>query len=202
KTYAPLRDTPIRTVLVQPDRRLLPELSAGLARYAQRKLEQRGVEVLLKTEITGAGPDDTVLDGQHRIRTRMLVWTAGITPSPVIGTLDCRRGQHGGVVVDACCAVAGRPGVWALGDCAEIPHPGTQKTYAPTAQNAMREGRQVARNIAAVLHGRTPRPFVYTPIGELALVGRRAGVASLYGVHLSGLVAWALWRGMYLSKMR
>jgi len=65
----------------------------------------------------------------------------------------------------------------------------------------MREGTQVGRNIAAVLHGRQPQPFVYTPIGELALVGRRSGVASVYGVHLSGLVAWAMWRAIYLSKM-
>jgi len=201
KTYPPLRDTPIRTVLVHPGKRLLPELSAGLARYAQRKLEQRGVEVILDTKITGAGPDYTELEGGTRIPTHLLIWTAGVTPSPVIGTLDCTRGRHGGVVVDACCAVAGHPGVWALGDCAEIPHPGGKKTYAPTAQNAMREGRQVARNIAAVLQGHKPQPFVYTPIGELALVGRRSGVASLYGVHLSGLLAWVLWRGIYLAKM-
>jgi len=201
KTYASLHDTPIRTVLVQPDKRLLPELGAGLARYAQRKLEQRGVEVLLNTEITGASPDYTALEGGKRIPAHTLIWTAGVTPSPVIGTLDCARGPHGGVVVDACCAVTGHQGVWALGDCAEIPHSGKKKTYAPTAQNAMREGTQVGRNIAAVLHGRQPQPFVYTPIGELALVGRRSGVASLYGVHLSGLVAWALWRGIYLSKM-
>jgi len=201
KTYAPLRDTPIRTVLVQPGKRLLPELNAGLARYAQQKLEQRGVEVILNTEITGAGPDYTALEGDKRIPAHTLIWTAGVTPSPVIGTLDCRRGPHGGVVVDACCAVEGQRGVWALGDCAEIPHPGQKKTYAPTAQNAMREGTQVGRNIAAVLHGRQPQPFVYTPIGELALVGRRSGVASVYGVHLSGLVAWAMWRAIYLSKM-
>jgi len=188
-------------VLVQPGKRLLPELNAGLARYAQQKLEQRGVEVILNTEITGAGPDYTALEGDKRIPAHTLIWTAGVTPSPVIGTLDCRRGPHGGVVVDACCAVEGQRGVWALGDCAEIPHPGKKKTYAPTAQNAMREGTQVGRNIAAVLHGRQPQPFVYTPIGELALVGRRSGVASVYGVHLSGLVAWAMWRAIYLSKM-
>jgi len=201
KTYASLHDTPIRTVLVQPGKRLLPELNAGLARYAQQKLEQRGVEVILNTEITGAGPDYTALERDKRIPAHTLIWTAGVTPSPVIGTLDCRRGPHGGVVVDACCAVEGQRGVWALGDCAEIPHPGKKKTYAPTAQNAMREGTQVGRNIAAVLHGRQPQPFVYTPIGELALVGRRSGVASVYGVHLSGLVAWAMWRAIYLSKM-
>jgi NADH dehydrogenase len=201
KNYPPIQQQDIRTVLVHPGKRLLPELSAGLAHYAQRTLGQRGVEVILNTAIAGAGPDYTELEGGQRIPTYLLIWTAGVTPSPVIGTLDVKRGHHGGVVVDACCTVPGHPGVWALGDCAEVPKPGGQATYAPTAQNATREGTQVARNIVAVLQGRKPQPFVYTPIGELALVGRRAGVASLYGMPLSGLVAWALWRGIYLAKM-
>jgi len=201
KNYPHIQEQDIRTLLVHPGKRLLPELSAGLAHYAQRKLQQRGVEVILNTAITGAGPDYTELEGGQRIPTPMLIWTAGVTPRPVIGTLDAKRGHHGGIVVDACCAVPGHAGVWALGDCAEVPRAGGQETYAPTAQNATREGTQVARNIVAVRQGQEPRPFVYTPIGELALVGRRAGVASLYGVPLSGLVAWALWRGIYLAKM-
>jgi NADH dehydrogenase len=200
KNYPHIQEQDIRTVLVHPGKRLLPELSAGLAHYAQRKLRQRGVEVILNTKITRAGPDYAELEGGHRITTYLLIWTAGVTPSPVIGSLDAKRGHHGGIIVDACCAVPGHPGVWALGDCAEVPRPGGQATYAPTAQNATREGTQVARNIVVMLHGQEPRPFVYTPIGEFALVGRRAGVASLYGVPLSGLAAWALWRGIYLAK--
>jgi NADH dehydrogenase FAD-containing subunit len=69
--------------------------------------------------------------------------------------------------------VKGHSGVWALGDCVETPIPGGDgKTYAPTAQNATREGWHVARNIAA-LQGKPPQPFVYTPLGKLALVGER-----------------------------
>jgi NADH dehydrogenase len=201
KSYPHIAPQDVRTMLVHPGKRLLPELSAGLARYAQTKLEQRGVEVILDIKITGAGPDYAEMEGGRRVPTHLLIWTAGVTPSPVIGTLDVKRGHHGGIVVNACCAVPGHPGTWALGDCAEVPRPGGKAAYAPTAQNAMREGTQVARNIVAVLHGQQPRPFVYTPIGELALVGKRSGVASLYGLHLSGLSAWALWRAIYLAKM-
>jgi NADH dehydrogenase len=201
ESYPHLDTSEIRTVLVQPGKRLLPELSAGLAHYAQMKLQQHGVEVILNTKITGASAGAVELEGGRSIPTAMLIWTAGVTPSPVIGVLDCKRGHHGGIVVDACCAVEGHPGVWALGDCGEVPQPGGHKNYAPTAQNAMREGPQVARNIVALMQGKRPQPFVYQPIGELALVGKRSGVASLYGIHLSGLVAWALWRGIYLTKM-
>jgi len=97
--------------------------------------------------------------------------------------------------------VPSHPGVWALGDCAEVPKHGSKGTYAPTAQNATREGALVARNIVAVLRGQKPQPFTFQTIGELALVGRHAGVAKIYGQHFSGLLAWAMWRAIYLSKM-
>lgn len=201
KRYPHVQASEIRTVLAHPQKRLLPEISAGLANYAQMKLQDRGVEVMLNTEIKGAGAGYVEIAGSQRIPTHMLVWTAGVTPSPVIGVLDCKRGHHGGVVVDECCAVPGHPGVWAIGDCAEVPQPGKKKTYAPTAQNATREGTQVAHNIAAVLRGARPKPFTYTPMGELAIVGKHSGVASVFGLHFSGLLAWAMWRAVYLAKM-
>jgi len=199
--YEPLRDVAPRTLLVHPGERLLPELGAKLARYAQRQLERRGVEVLLKTKIAAAGPGYVEVEGERRIETHLLVWAGGVKPSPVIDTLSCPRGKHGGIVVDGTMALAGHPGVWALGDCAEIPRQGGKGHYAPTAQNASREGALVARNIVSCLRGEQPRPFAYKPIGELAIVGKRTGVASLYGRRFSGPLAWAMWRLIYLAKM-
>jgi NADH dehydrogenase len=201
KSYGGLDASEIRCMLIYPGKRLLPELSEDLGRYAERKIQQRGVTVVPRTKITGASADTVELEGGRRINAHLFIWTAGVTPSPLVERLDCERGAHGGIVVDACGAVRGRSGVWALGDCAEMPMPGgAGKTYAPTAQNATRAGRQVARNIAATLRGKPPRPFVYTPLGELALVGEHAGVANVRGVRLSGMPAWALWRGVYLAK--
>jgi NADH dehydrogenase len=141
------------------------------------------------------------LEHGERIPTRTLIWAGGITPNPLIGKLNCKRGKHGGIVVNEHCAVPDLAGIWALGDCAEIPKPESKGTYAPTAQNATREGTLVARNIVAILRGQQPEPFAFTPIGELALVGRHSGVAKIYGRHFSGFVAWAMWRAVYLSKM-
>ena len=190
----------IRTVLVHPGEHLLGEIGQSLGDYAQQKLESRGVEVRLKTDIAGAGPDYIELKGGERIATSLLVWTAGVRPSPVIGVLDLKRGQHGGIVVDRHCAVPGHQNVWAVGDCAEVPDADAKKTYAPTAQNATREGSLVARNIVRISRGEPPVPFTYQPIGQLALVGRHTGVAKILGLQFSGVVAWALWRGVYLAK--
>lgn len=214
RRYQHVEPDNVRMLLVHPGPRLLPEISERLAADAQMELEQRGVEVMLNTLVTGAG-DDYVEVKSHqvspgssaqdqaaqRIQARTLVWAGGVKPSPVVDGADLTLGHHGGIVVDGCCAVSGHSGIWALGDCAEIPRPGGNETYAPTAQNATREGSQVARNIVSTMRGEAPQPFVYHAIGELAIVGKRSGVASVYGMRFSGILAWAMWRAIYLAKL-
>src|SRR5579884_694711 len=199
-----LQNVPVRTVIAHPGDRLLPELGRGLADYAEGELKKRGVEVMLRTKVTGASADEVQLEDHSgkktEIPTRLLVWTGGIVPSSALKTIDAKLGHHHGLVVDQCCRVVERPGVWAIGDCAEIPNAGGG-TYAPTAQTAMREGPLVAANILATMHDRDPQPFTYHPVGELAVVGRRSGVASIFGLHIRGFPAWAMWRTVYLSKM-
>ena len=97
--------------------------------------------------------------------------------------------------------VPGWPGVWSLGDCAVVPDPRSGKPYPPTAQHALRQAKTVAANVAATLRGRPLRPFSFRTIGQLAAIGRRTGVASVFGFHFSGFFAWWLWRTIYLSKL-
>lgn len=198
--YYGVADAEIEMHLVEPGSRLLPELRADLADYARQEVEARGVRVHTNTRLIAATDDFVELEGRGRLPARTLIWTAGVTPAPLVRKLDCRRGRHGGIVVDDCCAVPGYEGIWAIGDCAEVPQ-SDGGTYAPTAQNATREGQRVARNIVAVMRGEKQTPFRHRTAGELALVGKRAGVAEVYGMRFSGLVAWALWRLIYLSKM-
>lgn len=194
----------VTTILVDPVHRLMPELeSARLAAYAEAKLREAGVEVLLQTKITAVGEDFVEFNGDRRLPVGLLIWSGGEMPSPLVTKLEgVRRSPHGGALeVESSGAVPGHPGVWAIGDCAALPRPDGKGTYAPTAQNATREGTLVAANIAATLCGEPTRPFTYRPIGELALVGPRAGVAEIYGWPVSGLLAWAMWRAVYLAKM-
>jgi NADH dehydrogenase len=99
--------------------------------------------------------------------------------------------------------VEGRDDVWALGDAALIPLVETPSDRGhqapPTAQFAVREARALAKNVAAALEGRPGEPFVYKSKGALASLGAHCGVAEVYGVRLTGLPAWLLWRGYYLS---
>ena len=91
--------------------------------------------------------------------------------------------------------------MWAVGDCAAVLDPVSNTPYPPTAQHALREGRRAAENICARLHGARSTPFVYKAPGELAAIGRRTGVARVFGLKFSGIVGWVLWRTVYLMKL-
>jgi NADH dehydrogenase len=94
------------------------------------------------------------------------------------------------------------PGVWALGDCALVPDPNNPGGfYPPTAQHAIREANVLAKNIAASLSGGQLRAFKFKIIGQLAAIGRRSGVAEIYGFKFSGYIAWLFWRTIYLAKL-
>ena len=97
--------------------------------------------------------------------------------------------------------VEGQANVWALGDCAAVPNAYDGKLSAPTAQLAVRQAKQLAVNLTQALAGRPTRPFSYKPVGMLASIGAHKAVGLIFGVKISGFVAWFIWRGIYLSKM-
>ena len=191
----------IRSVLIEPMKRLMGEMPEDLAAYGQQALEAGGVRVLTGVGVKEVKGDLVVLTSGEEIRAGLLVWDTGIEPSPLLKDVAVPKGKHHGVVVDACFRVQGCEGVWAIGDCAEIPQPEGGGTYAATAQNAVREGRQLAKNIALTLRGSVPRPFRYRMLGQLALLAERKAVAIVLGVKVRGLLAWAMWWVIYTAKL-
>jgi alternative NADH:quinone oxidoreductase NDH2-like protein len=105
------------------------------------------------------------------------------------------------VLVNQYLEVENTPGIWALGDCAMVPNPLTKGFYPPTAQHALRQGRVLARNLVAEVAGTKKKPFSFSTLGQLAPIGRRTGVAKIFGMKFSGFFAWWLWRTIYLCKL-
>ncbi|HXJ71738.1 MAG TPA: NAD(P)/FAD-dependent oxidoreductase, partial [Candidatus Dormibacteraeota bacterium] len=199
--YPNLREKMLRVVLVHPGALILPELGESLGRYAQRVLAHRGVEILLNTRVTAMTENVVFVTGGHPIPASTLVWTAGTVPNPLVSALPCEK-DRGRVLVNKFLQVPEWPGVWVIGDCARVPDirkPG--QSHPPTAQHAIRQGKVVAQNIVASLCGRSLRPFSFRTIGLLASIGRRTGVARIFGFNFSGFFAWWLWRTIYLSKL-
>jgi NADH dehydrogenase len=200
KFYPRLNASRLRMVLVHSGSVILPELGEKLGSYAQHKLAERGVEIMTDAKVAAVDDSGVTLGDGRRLPSRLVVWTAGTSPHPLMHDLPCRL-EHGRIVVDETLAVRGWPGVWALGDCAVVPDIRSGKPHPPTAQHALREARTVARNIAATLEGRAPGAFDFRTIGQLAAIGRRTGVARVFGINFSGFLAWWLWRTIYLSKL-
>ncbi|MBM3226771.1 MAG: hypothetical protein FJZ47_23655 [Candidatus Tectomicrobia bacterium] len=198
--YPNLHPDLLRIVLVHPGDVILPELSAKLGTYAQKKLTERGIDIRTKTRVTAVTERTVTLSDGTEIPASTVVWTAGTSPNPLLGDLPCAK-ERGRVITNSCMEVPEWPGVWALGDCALVPDPQTGTYYPPTAQHALRQGKVLARNLVARLRGQALKPFVFKTLGQLAAIGRRTGVAQILGYNFSGFLAWWLWRTIYLSKL-
>lgn len=200
RDYKGLDPNEVRVVLVHSGERILPELADRLGAFAQRVLTKRGVEIRLKSRLASATATAAILTSGERIATRTLVSTVPVGPNPIVASLSVPRDRNR-VVVDHHLAVPGHEGLWALGDCAAARDAVTGAPVPPTAQHAIREARCVAENIVAAVDGGQPRAFSFPGLGKLASLGRRTAVAEVLGVQLSGLVAWWLWRTVYLMKL-
>jgi NADH dehydrogenase len=195
-----IQEDMLRIILVSSGKVILPELGEELGTYAQRKLIEQKIEVHSNCKVTAVTDREVTLSDGTTVTTNTLVWTAGVSPHPLLETLPCPK-TKGRVLVNEFLEVPGWPGLWAFGDCALVPDGKTGKFHPPTAQHALREGRIAAKNILATVRGDRLKPFVYTTLGLLAPIGKRTGVANILGVNFSGFIAWWLWRTIYLLKL-
>jgi NADH:ubiquinone reductase (H+-translocating) len=190
----------IRVVLLHGQDRILPEIKPSLGQFAHRILTGRGVEIRLNARLEAATAEAAVLKGGERIGTRTLVSTVPSSPHPVLDAMELPKGKNGRIEVDGNLQVVGHPAVWALGDCAFALQPDGQPV-PPTAQHATRQAEVVAHNIVAALRGGATRTFAFGGLGKMGSLGHRSAVAEIFGLKLSGFVAWFIWRTIYLLKL-
>jgi NADH:ubiquinone reductase (H+-translocating) len=191
----------IRWMLLDTAPRVLAELDPRLSQTAERVLRRRGVEVLTGTSISEAGDGYVQLTTGDRVATRSLIWCVGVRADPLVEGLDLAT-NRGRLEVDEYMAVPRAPDVYACGDCAAVPdltRPG--QVCGMTAQHAVRQGRLVARNVAASLGTGTARPYKHGDLGFLVDLGGVAAAANPLHIPLSGPPANAVTRGYHLFAM-
>jgi NADH dehydrogenase len=190
----------LRLTLLQDIERLLPELPPRLGRAALGSLTSRGVNVLLGARAAAILEEGVRLSTGQMIEGATVICTIGTRPNALVEHLDVLK-DRGKIVVAPDLSLPGHDGVWAIGDCALVPNAHDGSFAPPTAQFAVQEAKHLARNILARMSNRKTRPFRYRSRGMMASIGHLKGVAEVFGVPLTGLAAWLVWRAYYLSRM-
>ena len=190
-----------RMIVIQRGERILPELQhETLSDFALQKLRRDGVEVLLKTGVLEISKNEVHLTDGERLSYGLLAGTVGNTATALVkdSGLPLERNR---LKANGAMQVEGQQAIWALGDCALIPNAFDGKPSPATAQFALRQAKQLAANIRNARKGQPVTAFRFRPQGLLASIGQRNGVAEVYGVKFSGMIAWFLWRAVYFMKI-
>ena len=200
KYYPAIDPKDARVCLLHAGDRILPELSPGLSAFALSKMTRQGLDIRLNARAARIDARSVQLQDGERVTGGTIICTIGTTPNPLIDSLQVAK-VRGRVETNTDMSVPGRPGLWAVGDCAHIMNAWNEQPAPPTAQFATREATHLARNIAAAIRGDETKPFRFKPLGALSTIGHNKAVAEIFGMRLSGFVAWLLWRGIYLLKV-
>jgi NADH:ubiquinone reductase (H+-translocating) len=190
-----------RIVVLQRGARIVPEFQHdSLSEFALRKLRQNGLEVRLHTEVQEVSAQHIRLSTGEQIHAGLILCAIGTAPVALISKIGLPL-EHGRLKTEPDMRVTGTANVWAFGDCAAVPNAWNAKVSPPTAQFALRQAKQLAANLVRVQRGEATRPFRFRPQGLLATIGHHNGVAEIYSLKFSGLLAWFLWRTIYLVKI-
>lgn len=190
----------VKVILIHSRSQILPEISSGLRDFALKKMQKAGVEFILDARANSATPEGVKLEDGRFIRGGTIVCTIGNGTAPVVAGLNAEKSKER-LLTEPDMRVKGCQETWAIGDCALIVNSHDGQPAPTTGQFAEREGRQCAENIISALEGKPTRPFAFKALGELCSIGGHNAVADLFGMHLSGFLAWFIWRGVYLFKL-
>lgn len=196
-----------RILLLEGSPHVLAAYPADLSAKAIFALQRLNVDVRVGTVVTDVQADAVVTrSGDHTdcIPTATILWAAGVQASPfariLAETVGAALDRAGRVIVEPDLSVPGHPEIFVVGDLAHFAH-GSGSPLPGLAQVAMQEGAYAARRIQDRLRGQPTPPFKYRDLGTLATIGRHAAVANIFGLHLSGFVAWLVWVGVHLVQL-
>ena len=206
KHYPSIPTKEIEVIVLEALPSILPGFNQKLAEFAKKKMEGRGIEFRLQTAVTSFDGNQIKVKQldkettEHTIDAKTMVWTAGVSTTNTIKR-SIFKTQKGRIVVDNNLEVPEFPGVFAIGDCVWFVDYTTKKPLPPTAQIAISQAKTVAKNLGALIKGTKKEEFVFRSRGQMATIGKRTGIASIFGMNVSGLWAWIIWRNVYLSKI-
>jgi len=186
-----------RIVLVDMAPRVLGTFASELSEAAKRRLENLGVEVRLGHSVDQIDAEGVVVGGE-RIASKVVIWTAGVAPSPAGKWLNVETDRAGRVRIQNDLTVPGYPDIYVVGDTASLEQDG--QPLPGVAQVAIQQGRYAGRRIAqSLLSKPSPKSFRYFDKGNMAVIGAGFAILQAGRVRLSGIFAWLAWAWIHLQ---
>jgi len=198
KDYPELKTNGPRIYLVEAADRLLNMMSLRSSQKAGEFLEKSGVNVLINTKATGCDEDTVYLDGGKNIKTRMIIWTAGIKGNLIDGLAPEVFTKAGRIVVNSQNRVKGVEDIYAIGDIAFMTEDKYPKGHPQVAQVAIQQANLLAGNLKRKLKGKPEKEFHYRDLGTMATIGRHLAVVELPFINFQGIFGWYVWMFIHL----
>jgi NADH dehydrogenase len=203
--FTSLHKSHLSVTILEGGPRLVGAARPEHSEYVRRFLERRGVHVRLNARVSQVEEKRVHLAGGDRFEGFTMVWTAGVHPPDLVRSLPLDQAPDGRVRVDEYLRPVrsdGRPvdNVYVIGDCAASPRSDGRMQPA-LSQTAIAMGSWVGSALVDTARERKPRPFHFRDAGYIISLGKHSSVLELFGVPLSGKLAWLMWAGAYLVKM-
>jgi NADH:ubiquinone reductase (H+-translocating) len=189
--FRSIQTSEARVLLIEAGPSILAPFPARLRDAARASLARLGVEVRENTAVTRI-EDGRVWLGAEVIEAGTILWTAGVTASPLGASLGVPRDRAGRVLVEPDLSIPGHPDAFVIGDMAGLVDQ-RGKQYPGVSQVAMQQAAHAARMIGRAMEGQPRRPFRYKDLGNMATIGRNAAIADLGWLQMAGFPAWLLW---------
>ena len=197
--YPEVNPAEVDLVLVQSAPQLLPGWHPTVVQRAHDQLRSLDIRVLTGRKVLSVSEFSVTLDGGETLPGRTTVWCAGVKPAGLLGAVDLPKHPSGRIPVGEDLRVPGHPTVFVLGDASLAQHEG--KPLPPLGQVAFQQGTHTGKNLARMIRGEPLAPFRYFNYGSLVSVGEHFAAVDLLGVRMSGVLAWFIWRTLYLTKL-
>jgi NADH dehydrogenase len=192
-------------ILLDGGPRVLMAFPEDLAQKAEQSLMKLGVRLKMGAMVKDVDRDGVNLQvggSTERLSTKTVLWAGGVTVASLGKTLAKRTGAEtdrgGRIKVGSDLTITNFPDIYVIGDLA-LSMDSKGKPLAGVAQVAMQQGTYAAKTIMRKVEGKPQqKAFEYFDKGNLAVIGRAAAVANVFGIHLSGLPAWLVWAFIHL----
>lgn len=202
RDYPDLDASLLNIFLVQAADRLLPAMSEKASRKALEYLTKMGVNVMLNTRVNDYKDNMVVLGDGKTINSKTFIWVCGVNVPTINGIRPEQIGPGNRLLVDQYNKLLGSENIFAIGDCALMKADDAFPNGHPQmAQPSIQQGANLAKNFKALLNNKPIKPFKYRDLGSMATIGKNKAVADIFGLKVTGPIAWLLWMLVHLRSI-